>query len=187
MEKQEFQEILRTAKSEGTIVSLYGDGSNSFSAGFVLAMSDNDVVLESLSPRGFCDGWLSRPMDDIARIEIGGRYEERLLTYYRVRGETHQRNFLPEISMTSDLKAELLEAARAHDYAVTVNVGSDADVIGFVRKVAVETVTIECYTEYGQPDGDSFLSLESIEKVHVGDDELQDLKLLARWHDAPPL
>ena len=188
MEKQKAREILGAARERGAAVCLYRNGySSRFSAGFVLALSEHHVVIESLTPRGQCDGWFLRELDEVCRIDHGGRYEEKLLAFWRMRGETHAADFLGETVLTSDLKADVLAAAREQDYAVRIDVGADSDIEGFVREVASNTVSIEQIDEYGQSDGDCTLDMEVIESIYVADDELQDLKLLARWHDLPPL
>ena len=188
MEKQKAQEILNAARERGTIVCLYRSCySNRFSAGFVLAISDHHVVIESVSPRGECDGWILRELDDLCRIDHSGRYEDKLLSFYRMRGQQHARDFLPETDGNSDLKLEMFVAARHHDYAVRIHTGADEDVEGFVKEVETNTVSIEKLDDYGQNDGECTFDMEVIEGITIGDDDLQDLKLLARWHDAPPL
>ena len=187
MEKQKAQEILGAARERRAIVCLYRSCySSKFSAGFVLAVSEGDVVIESLSPRGHCDGWILRELDELCRIDSNGIYEEKLMALYRARGAAHARDFLPATDLSSDLKIELLEAARQNDYAVRIHTGADEDIEGFVREVGAATVSIEKFNEYGASDGDCTLDMESVEGIFVHDDELQDLKLLARWQDAPP-
>ncbi len=188
MEKQKAQEILSAARERGAIVCLYRSCySNRFSAGFVLAISDNHVVIESVSPRGECDGWILRELDDLCRIDHSGRYEEKLLSFHRMRGEQHARDFLAATDLNSDLKLEMFMAARHHDYAVRVHTGAEEDIEGFVKEVETSIVSIEKLDEYGQNDGDCTFDMEVVEGIYIGDDELQDLKLLARWHDMPPV
>ena len=67
--------------------------SSRFSAGFVLAISDRYVVIESVSPRGDGDGWILRALEDLCRIDHNGRYEEKLLSFYQLRGQAHPRDF----------------------------------------------------------------------------------------------
>ena len=187
MEKQKAQEILSAARERGAIVCLYRSCySNRFSAGFVLAISDNHVVIESISPRGECDGWILRELDDLCRIDHNGRYEEKLLSFHRMRGQQHPGDFLPATDLNSDLKLEMFVAARHHDYAVRIHTGAEEDVEGFVKEVETNTVSIENFNEYGQNDGDCTFDMEAIEDITIGDDDLQDLKMLARWHDIPP-
>lgn len=187
MEKQKAHEVLNSARERGAIICLYRNYySSRFSVGFVLAVAANGVVLESLSTRGHVNGWMLRELDDVCRIDHGGIYEEKLQSLYRARGETHAPDFLGETNAQSNLRIELLQASQEHDCAVRLSIGAEEDIEGFVREVGLETVTIEKYNEYGQADGDSVLDMEKIESINVDDEELRDLKLLARWHELPP-
>ena len=158
-----------------------------FRRGFVVGFSDDHVVIESLTPRGECNGWILCAFSDIFRIDCNGRYEEKLLSLYRVRDARHPRDFLGAVDLTSDLKVDLLQAARLHDYAVEVETGGDDNIVGFVREIGTETLSVEKLDLYGQNDGDCTAALDEIERIIVNDGDLQDLKLLARWHDTPPL
>ena len=188
MEKEKAQEILSAARESGATVSIYGVGRSArFSIGWVLAFSDSHVLLELVSQNGRNDGWLLRQLDDIARIDSGGRLEETVVALYRARGENHLKPLLSDTDLGSDLKVELLLAARTHDLAVRIYNGNRDAIEGFVRDIEASTVTVDIFDEHGSADGESTISLDEFENFKVNDDELQNLKLLARWHDSPPL
>lgn len=188
MEKQKAQEILGAARENGIPVCLFGHARSSrCSIGFVLAISDVHIVLETLSSNGRNDGWLLRKLEDVGRIDSGGRLEETLVSLYRARGESHIRDFLPDIELGSDLQLELLLASRTHDLAVRIYNGTRDNVAGFVRELEQTTVTIETFDEHGIADGETTLTIEDVDAIRVHDEHLQDLKLLARWHDIPPV
>lgn len=188
MEKQKAREVLELARENNRTVCVYGDGRSSrFSMGWVLAVSDCHVVLELVSPHGRNDGWMLRQLEAIGRIDSGGRLEETTVSLYHARGESHFKPLLPATDLNSDLKRELLLAARTHNFAVRLYNGNRDNIEGFVREIEYNTITIDVFNEHSVADGESTLELEGFEAMKVHDDELQDLKLLARWHDAPPL
>lgn len=188
MEKQKVQEILGAARERGVLVAVYGPSRSSrCTLGFVLAFSDVHLVLESVSSNGRNNGWFLRKIEDIGRIDVGGRYEETLLSLYRTRGESHLKNLLPSHDLSSDLQLELLLAARTHDMAVRISNGARDSIEGFVRDLGQTTATIEIFDSHGVAGGESTLDLEDIDAFRVHDEDLQDLKLLARWHDMPPV
>ena len=192
MEKQRAQEILGAARESNATVSVYGVGRSSrFSIGWVVAFSDSHVLLELVSQNGRADGWLLRTLDDIARIDSGGRLEETVVALYRARDESHLKPLLPANDsgndLGSDLKLELLLAARTHDLPVRIYNGNRDNIEGFVREVGTSTVTVDVFDEHGIADGESTISFDEFDAFKVNDEELQDLKMLARWHDSPPL
>lgn len=183
MEKQKAREVLRRAQDDEKIVCLYTSRySENFAAGFVEAVSENQVVLRSLTPHGRYDGWLLRVLENISRIDSGGRYEEKLLALFRARGQNHP-HFLPPTDETTDLISEMLICARRSDCAVRIDIGADDDNEGFVKEVEATTITIEKFDVNGQIDSESVIELEHIEKIAVDDEDLQDLKILAHWRD----
>ena len=188
MEKQKAQEILGAARERDAVVCVHGDRrSGRFSLGWVAAVSDHHVVLELISTNGRSDGWMLRELDSIGRIDSGGRLEETVVSLYRARGESHVKEFLPPTDASSDLKLELLLAARSHDFAVRIYNGARININGFVREIGATTVTVDQFDDFGVADGESTVQLDDFEAVRVHDEDLQDLRMLARWHDAPPL
>ncbi len=183
MEKQKAREVLERAKTEEKIVCLYSNPySDKFAAGFVEAISENHVVLRHLTTHGRYDGWVLRALEDLCRIEYGGRYEETLLSLFRARGHSHPA-FLHATDESSDLTAEMLLCAQRNDLAVIIDTGSDNDSWGFVKSVETTTVTIEKFNVDGQIDSEAVIELEHIGRVTVDDEDMQDLKILAHWRN----
>ena len=188
MDKQRAQEILTAAQERGAVVSLYRTGSpHNYGTGFVLAVSDHHLVFASINYHGRYDGWHLRALDELCRVDSGGRYEDKVLSLYRAREQNHRADFLPPTDLSSDLVSELLQAAQGHEIAVRLYTGQRGGINGFVREIGSSTVSIDVHDDYGQADGEAVVDLESIRVILVDDEEAQDLKILARWHDAPPL
>ena len=183
MEKQKAREVLRHAQEAEKIVCLYTSrDSENFAAGFVEAVSENHVILRSLTPHGRYDGWLLRVLENVCRIDSGGRYEEKLVSLFRARDQNHPA-FLPSTDEATDLGSEMLICAQRGDYAVRIDIGADDDNEGFVKSVEATTITIERFDVNGHIDSESVIELEYIEKIAVDDEDLQDLKLLAHWRN----
>ncbi len=187
MESQKAYEILNRAKEQDKIICLYTSCySEKFAAGFVEAISDKHVVIRSLSVHGRYDGWLLRKLDDVPRMDWGGRYEESLLFLARARKTTHPDGFLFPIGQDTNLISDFLLAAQQHDCMASLDTGSDANIVGFIKSVEATTVTVEIIDTNGENNGESVVELDAIERVDVDDEDLQDLKLLARWHESEP-
>lgn len=183
MEQQKAREVLEQAKTGEKIVCLYSNPySDKFAAGFVEAISENHVVLRHLTSHGRYDGWVLRELEDLCRIEYGGRYEETLLSLFRARGQNHP-TFLPSTDEATDLKSEILLCAQRNDLAVIIDTGSDTDSWGFVKSVETTTVTIEKFNAEGHIDSESVIELEHVGRVTVDDEDMQDLKILAHWRN----
>lgn len=193
METTKALDILSRAREQNTLICLYTSRySDKFVAGFVEAFSDKHVILRSISVHGRYGGWLLRNIEDVPRIDWGGRYEESLLFLSKVRQTIHPSDFLTRSEAENsgeanvDLVQEILLAAQRHDYMVSLDPGNSDDIIGFVKAVESSTVSIALINEQGESNGVSVVELDMIEKINVDDDNLQDWKMLARWHDMEP-
>ena len=181
MEVSKALEILDSARDGGEVVCLYANAySCAFAAGFVEGATPTHVVLRSLSPNGRADGWLLRGLDDIARIDWRGHYEERLLFLAQMREARWNDGFLPPTHPSSDLVFELLQAAHKADLPVQIDTGSDEPAEGFVRELSPEWVTLDKIERDGSFDGQATVRTDDIEKLLVDEQSLQDLALLAR-------
>ena len=187
MEVQRAQDILRRAREKGILVCLYTSAySENFAAGFVEAVSEKYVILRSFSNHGRYDGWLLRQLENLPRIEFGGRYEESLLFLMKARETKHPQGVIPSFEADASLLIELFLAAQKHDFVVSIDTGSQSNIVGFVNTVEATTVTITKVDNNGEVDGESVVELDAIEKVNADDEDCQDLKLMARWHELDP-
>ncbi|RYX82058.1 hypothetical protein EON83_21350 [bacterium] len=183
MQPQRALEILSRAREQNALVCAYPSSySSKFSAGWVEAVSSEGVVLRSLTPNGRPDGWLWRPYDQIARLDMGGLYEERLAFLAQMREARWKEGFLPAITPEADLVWELFVASQKHDLAVHIDIGSDEPIQGFVQDVTAEWVTLDKIAFSGRFDGQATISTEDIEKILIEEQDLQDLQMLARRH-----
>jgi hypothetical protein len=187
MNTQRAIDILERIKEKEEIACLATNPySDKFAAGFVERVSEEDVILRSFSTHARYNGWSLFKLDDICRIDHGGRYEEKLLSLYHARQTEHQADLLPALDLNSNLKFELLQASQRKDWAVAIDTGATESICGFVKSVELDYVVIEKFTAYGHADGESTLDFEHIERILVDDEDLQDLRLLTRWHESEP-
>ena len=181
MESSRAVEILNRARERNAIVCLYPNAySSKFAAGWVEAVSSQSVVIRSLTTNGRADGWQWRSFENIARLDVGGLYEERISFLAQMREARWKDGFLPPLEESADLKWELLVAAQKQDFAVHLDTGSDEPVEGFVQDVTPEWVTIDKVAFYGRFDGQSTIIGDDIEKILVDEQDLQDLQTMAR-------
>ncbi len=183
MQSQRALEILKRAREDHSLVCSYSSSySTKFAAGWVEAISAEGVVFRSLTPNGRADGWLWHPFEQIARLDVGGVYEERLSFLAQMREARWMENFLPALAPEADLVWELFIACQKHDLAVQIDTGSDDPIQGFVQDVTAEWVTLDKIAFSGQFDGQATIATEDIESILIEEQDLQDLQMLARRH-----
>lgn len=174
-----FKKCLLSAKNDKVPVSLYTDKENTskFSFGFVQGISDDWVLLASISPFGSYDGFIIKRYEDVYRCESNDKYGERIYKLYKMHQQKHSI-----VDLISDsLVFDFIQYARKSQFVVSIelqNSGCD-DVQGFVADIQDAFLTIKQLDEYGNNDGISIISFEDITCVVCDSDNEMAIKLLA--------
>jgi hypothetical protein len=183
-----FVDLLREAQSNETLIGVFSDPSNpsAFAAGWVEAVSDEHLVLRHVSQHGRYDGYRLVPLENVFRVDSTGRYLERLRFLSQVREERFPHLFKSGIAEDANLVVEILLAAQQNDLLVLVSVLEGSDLTGWIKQIGHDTVIITLVDNDGVSDFDSTVHLEAITAVYCNDEDLQDLRLLARRNEAEP-
>ena len=81
------QDCIRTQK----VVSLYFDKDNPFShlTGRILQIRQNEVLIAHISMHGCYDGYILKRIDDLYRVDVDGKYEQKIGRLYSIKGQSH--------------------------------------------------------------------------------------------------
>ncbi|MGI6745871.1 MAG: hypothetical protein ACOX45_07000 [Acutalibacteraceae bacterium] len=174
-----FKEYLLSAKSGKLPISLYTDNEDTekFSLGFVQEFSNDYVLIDSITPFGFYDGYTIKSYKDIYRLEHKDKYGEKVYKLYLLHEQKHQIVDLKTDNLIFDLihfayENSLVVAIELHDSKID-------DLIGFVSDIQDSMVTIEQLDSDGRNDGESVVSLEDITCVTCDSEREMAIKLLA--------
>lgn len=173
-----FQNLLLEAIKTEEPISLYTDtqDKSKFSFGFIQGISNDRILLASITPYGFYDGYTIRYYDDIYRIEKGDGYGCRVSKLYRLNKQKHLK-----IPVTDDLIRDILMFSFEHHFIISIelmNSGYD-DLQGYVNDVQGEMVMIQQIGDNGEFDGDTILSIDDITCVTCDSEKEIALKLLS--------
>ena len=173
-----FEPVLLEAKESKVPISLYTDSEDKskFTFGFILGISDDDVLLGSITPYGFYDGYTIRHLDDIYRVEKGDSYGLRVSKLYKIHSQGH-----PPLSVTGDFVQDVLSFSCEYHLVVSIelmNSGYD-DIQGFVSSVQGPMVVIEQVNDDGEFDGDTVVSIDDITCITCDSEKESAVKLLS--------
>ena len=81
------QDCIRTQK----VASLYFDKDNPFShlTGRILQIRQNEVLIAHISMHGCYDGYILKRIDDLYRVDVDGKYEQKIGRLYSIKGQSH--------------------------------------------------------------------------------------------------
>lgn len=157
------------------LVCVYSDtnDSESFSAGYIVGVSEEDIILYHLTPNGKYDGYILLPIENIFLTEFNTKYTKKLESIYK--------NILNNDIMYFDsetLKLSLLKYAYENDFVCEIQLINSGlnDVVGKIFEFDEMLVKVEKYTEYGENDGEAIFDINNITRLSCDSEESQTLK-----------
>lgn len=193
--KEESQTQLRDEQDEGLfsklteflntdeILEIYTNVSDpeKFSAGFVCAVSDKELLLCHIHPSGLYDGYMVKEISSIYRLNYKTKYCDKLRKLWKINGRKH----LEVAQGSSNQYLNLLNHALNNRLVVSVELldSSFSNIDGLVKRIEGESVTFEEYDQYGEFDGVSIICLNDITHLVCDSEDESCLKQLIESSD----
>lgn len=179
VEDNQIRTLLCSYENKANIIGIYSDNTSTdkFSAGYVIAVSSDDVVIAHITPNGMYDGFMLKKIEDIYRIDVDGKYETVLQKLYTEQSQFH-KEFNAEYN---NLTKSFLYFAAINKYVVTIELFDSGleDVQGFIDNINEETVNIRKLNSYGEYEGNSIIFINDITFITCDSDNEHTLKILA--------
>ena len=174
-----WRNYLLSAKQEHKPISIYTNENDTtkFSFGFVCGISDNHILIASINPFGYSDGYLIKPYKNIYRIESSDKYGQKLYQLYLL----HHQHHCPFHLTTDNLVFDLAYFAQENHKVVSIELleSEDDDIQGFISEIKDNIITVEQLDDYGKKDGISVISFNDITSISCDSDKEIALTLLA--------
>lgn len=174
-----FKDYLITAKNQKSIVSLYTDKEymDKFSLGYVQGVSNDYVLLASITPNGLYDGFTIKHYNNIYHVESKDKYGEKIHKLYVLKKQQHSHIELN----TDNLIVDILQYAMTKCLVVSVELNDSGynDLQGFVSDIQEGKIIIKQLDQYGKSDGESIALIEDISCVTCDSEEENAMKLLS--------
>lgn len=168
-------DLLKSALQEQKIVSIYRDPEDSGKCftGFVGAIDEDEVLIYHLTPSGMYDGYILVNRDDIFQVDYDGRYEKKIEFLSKVKKQSHE-----EIEIAEEgILHSLLSFAQEKGFMTYIGF-EDSSLTGLIRNFDDKEICLDVFTNYGESDGISAVSVDAIEEISVDSVEEQDILLL---------
>jgi hypothetical protein len=171
---------LNTSYKNKEIVLIYTnpEQTQSFSAGVVSEIFDNEVIISHYLPNGKHDGYVIKQIDDIYKIETNSKYVKKIKILSKINKTKHDKL----CRVKDDAFLTLLTYAFETKKVVTIELidSDNNDAIGFVEQINDKCCTVSMLNDYGEEDGVSIFNVSDISHLSCGgDDEL----VLKQLHD----
>lgn len=178
----EIYKLLSSLLSSGKLVSLHYDPRNmsACSVGYVDALDQEYVRLKAISSYGSDAGYEIRRIDEIFKVDIDGAYEKKL-SFLRMNAQSifDDQTLPPPADKQKSLLDASLEQAMALRLITVVWCADSADsIIGYVKAMISDSITIESIDEMGRPDGEVLLAKNTIESIDCNSNKCQVISFL---------
>lgn len=158
---------LKEAQENNSLVSIYVDSDDwgRFSLGYVDLLTDTHVRIRALSNYGEPAGFEIRPLSEIVKIEVDGKYERKL-----ERLSKNQGKIFAEVQPRSESEGDLIRDTlqQSLDESVLIVVwGADQEdsLVGYVEKLESDLVTLHLIDEFGEDDGVSTIGVDEVTSI----------------------
>ncbi|MBJ6109299.1 hypothetical protein JAO73_09765 [Hymenobacter sp. BT523] len=158
---------VRTTQSEGR-----------FSVGYVINFSDELMMMRVINRDGMQTGIQSFNLEEIFQLDFDDRYirniELKEDNLDKVYAGIKSPAFMEQEYLTIPL---LLSRAMEAGQLVYLTSQVGADLYGYIRQFTEQELLLECYTEYGEPDGLTVLRVENIRSFVWSDEDTRMIEL----------
>lgn len=160
--------------SKQSVVSVFCDSLNpdKHLTGWICASSENVVMIKHISPRGLYDGFILVQSDDIYRIDVDGKYEQKMRYLYKAKKQEH-----PHFLIEEDLYTSLLLFCKTQELIISLEL-ADGILSGFVVAFDDECITMKLVDNYGDSNGQTVVINSEIVSISADTQNEQDIKLL---------
>lgn len=176
-------ELIEKAKKKRKLVSIYrSEDTERFMTGYILACSDEFLLLSEIDCYGNYDGFMVLKRDALYRCEIESTHAKRAQKLYSLRGQQH-----PTIKVQDEeeIISSIFRFAQETQKVVSIELreSDNYDVTGIVTALDDNAVFIHQLTDDGSPDGDSVVLLEDVTEVCCDSQDEQAVKILSEHQD----
>lgn len=170
---------LSELKKNKIIASFYTNENDlsKFSVGYVVDFNDDYIVFALVSPEGLNDGFALKETSSIIRINIDGKYENKILKLLKYHKTTHENLIFKD----NNFVLEMLSFAKTKGYIVSLELLNSGfyDVQGYIEKIENDNCFVKQITEYGEVDGMSMVELRDISKISCNSSDEKILEILS--------
>ena len=107
------------------------------------------------------DGFHLLNTDDVYQINVETRYIRNIEKLYLAKKQNHI-----EFNVDNEnLMLSMLEFAEKNNFVILVELFEGGTVQGFIKKIEDIILVVSILTDFGEPDGESYMKLEDISSI----------------------
>lgn len=158
------KEVIEDIYKNKTLCAIYEEDLSKFAVGYLMQISDNEIIMQEISPYGEDDGLTLFLIENIRKIEIDNKYLAAIkLLSCDIEDYVIQRN------RDLDLLSNVLEYSMKKEYIVSIELSNEGyyDCIGIINHMNNQTLKVDAIDEYGESEGSIFVNFSEITKMTI--------------------
>lgn len=169
-------EELYDSREAACIYSNY-EKTDSFHVGVIVALNNDIIALKLISPYGKDDGIEVFDVEDIFRVETGGKYLEKIKklctdnSIYEFDEKIDEQNIIKSVLSIAYYKREIVSVE-------LVNSGY-TEIQGFVESINDDECNFKQIDDYGYENGTSYVKISNITQISYAREE--EKRILKLW------
>jgi hypothetical protein len=176
-------ELLEKALTEKRIVALRTNPSEpgNFVLGYVIVHNDETITLRTINPNGLVHGLRSIRTSEVFQADYDDRYirnvELKENNLDKIYGRLKNPALFDEVYITVP---ELLQKSQHLQHLLYFITYSGPGYYAVVKHQTEEEILVECFNEYGEPDGISVFRIDDIKSIIWSDEDTRAIELRFR-------
>ncbi len=180
--QDKFRAVLAHCKAVGDLVECYVETDVSdfpvCQCGFVESVNDLQLSLCLLNGYGEPDGIINVRLDEIVRLQVGGKLLDNIRILYENRGKVFTEELLPSQDHGLADPLDAMNYARENRLLVSILDDYKGRTAGFVTEVGSDWVQIEQILPDGQSNGFALVRTEDIARLDIGGKQEQSTNFI---------
>jgi hypothetical protein len=169
-------DLLSEAKAKKLLVTVFVDPSDQsrFIVGYVDALTSREVRIKAVSPFGEDAGYEVRRLNNVFRVDFGGRYERKLTFLAANSSKIFREVKLPPTNKDESLIFLTLKQAHTKKLMIAVWTMDDNDgIVGYVSKLSQTALEILAVDSNGAESGVTLIDLNRVTDMDCNSREEQ--------------
>jgi len=159
-------------------IAIYDDQSDTdkFTVGFLVATTDQYALINSISTRGYEDGFYLTLVEDIYRIDMRSQYLTKIMLLWQNLRQEKTLAFTSKDNLVTDL----LKYAQKESLMVSLFLFNEetTGITVWLKELKESSITLELVDDYGRPDGISIIDSSNIARIYCDSGHERNMKYL---------
>jgi hypothetical protein len=174
----ELLKLVKASNERMEIMSFFSSHEQTeyFSVGIASEVFEKEIIIDSFQSSRFHDGFITRRISDIYRIETNTRYNRKIRVLSEISGARHEKMRRVDENGFTTLLTFALENRKV--VSIELHDSDRTDAAGFVMKITGDECSILLLDPYGEAEGESLFKIADISHMTCdGESEIAILQM----------